>query len=127
MVFSSILFIFRFLPVALILYFLTPKKYKNFTLLILSLVFYSWGEIKYIFIMFASIFVDYFASLGIEKYRGKKKATILFLCISVCFNLGMLFFFKYFNFFIDNINSIFDLKQKKILLILGLLYVYFHN
>lgn len=129
MVFSSILFIFRFLPVALILYFLTPKKYKNFTLLILSLVFYSWGEIKYIFIMFASIFVDYFASLGIEKYRGKKKATILFLCISVCFNLGMLFFFKYFNFFIDNINSIFDLalNHVKVTLPLGISFYTFQT
>ena len=129
MVFSSILFIFRFLPVALILYFLTPKKYKNFTLLILSLVFYSWGEIKYIFIMFASIFVDYFASLGIEKYRGKKKATILFLCISVCFNLEMLFFFKYFNFFIDNINSIFDLalNHVKVTLPLGISFYTFQT
>lgn len=129
MVFSSILFIFRFLPVALILYFSTPKKYKNFTLLILSLVFYSWGEIKYIFIMFASIFVDYFASLGIEKYRGKKKATILFLCISVCFNLGMLFFFKYFNFFIDNINSIFDLalNHVKVTLPLGISFYTFQT
>lgn len=129
MVFSSILFIFRFLPAALILYFLTPKKYKNFTLLILSLIFYSWGEIKYIFIMFASIFVDYFASLGIERYREKKKITVLFLCISVCFNLGMLFFFKYFNFFIDNINSIFDiaLNHVQVTLPLGISFYTFQT
>lgn len=129
MVFSSILFIFRFLPAALILYFLTPKKYKNFTLLILSLIFYSWGEIKYIFIMFASIFVDYFASLGIERYREKKKITVLFLCISVCFNLGMLFFFKYFNFFIDNINSIFNiaLNHVQVTLPLGISFYTFQT
>ena len=129
MVFSSILFIFRFLPAALVLYFLTPKKYKNFTLLILSLIFYSWGEIKYIFIMFASIFVDYFASLGIEKYREKKKVTLVFLWISICFNLGMLFFFKYFNFFIDNVNSIFNLafNHVKVTLPLGISFYTFQT
>lgn len=109
MVFSSIIFIFRFLPVALLLYVLTPKKYKNLTILILSLIFYSWGETKYVAIMFASIFVDYFVSLGIEKYRGKKKVALGLLCVSIFFNLGMLFFFKYFNFFIDNINGLFNL------------------
>lgn len=120
MVFSSIIFIFRFLPVALLLYVLTPKKYKNLTLLILSLIFYSWGEIKYIAIMFASIFVDYFVSLGIEKYREKKKVVLGLLCISVLFNLGMLFFFKYFNFFIDNINGLFDLAINHVIVTLPL-------
>ena len=110
MVFSSILFIFRFLPIALILYFITPRKYRNFTLLIISLIFYCWGEVKYFFIMVASIFVDYFISMGIEKYRSKKVLSITFLCFSIVFNLGMLFFFKYFNFFIENINSIFNIS-----------------
>ena len=109
MVFSSILFIFRFLPLALGIYYLTPKKYKNLSLLILSLIFYSWGEAKYFVIMLLSIFVDYFASIGIERYRENKKIKIILLCVSVFFNLGMLFFFKYFNFFIDNINSILGL------------------
>lgn len=94
MVFSSILFIFRFLPIALILYFITPRKYRNFTLLIISLIFYCWGEVKYFFIMVASIFVDYFISMGIEKYRSKKVLSIMLLCLSIIFNLGMLFFFK---------------------------------
>ena len=94
---------------ALLLYFLTPKKYKNFILLILSLIFYSWGEMKYILIMFASTIVDYGVSLGIEKCREKRKVVLTLLCLSIGFNLGMLFFFKYFNFFIDIINGVFNL------------------
>lgn len=112
MVFSSILFIFRFLPIAIILYFLTPNKFKNLTLLFLSLIFYSWGEPKYFLIMIASIFVDYFASRAIEKNKNNKRICIIFLSISILFNLGMLFFFKYFNFFIKNVNNILGLSLK---------------
>lgn len=112
MVFSSILFIYRFLPIAMILYFLTPNKFKNLTLLGVSLIFYSWGEPKYFLIMLASIFVDYFVSRGIDKYRKNKRISIMFLFISILFNLGMLFFFKYFNFFLENINNILGLSLK---------------
>ena len=77
MVFSSILFLFRFLPIAFLLYYLVPKKLKNFTLLVLSLVFYCWGEIRYFPIMVASIVVDYVASNGIEKHRGNPRACKL--------------------------------------------------
>ncbi len=104
MVFSSILFLFRFLPIAMLLYFISPKKVKNFTLLILSVIFYSWGEVRYFPIMIASIVVDYFCSMSIVKFPSKKK---LFLLLSVFFNLGMLFFFKYTPFFTTNINVIF--------------------
>ena len=72
MVFSSIMFIFRFLPIMFIIYYLTPNKFKNLSLLILSLVFYSWGEPKYFIIMLLSIVVDYSISIFIEKYREKK-------------------------------------------------------
>ena len=112
MVFSSILFIFRFLPIAMILYFLTPTKFKNLTLLLVSLIFYSWGEPKYFLIMVASIVVDYLVSRGIEKSRNNKKICILLLSISMIFNLGMLFFFKYFNFFIENLNNILGISLK---------------
>ena len=104
MVFSSILFIFRFLPIAMILYFLTPNKFKNLTLLGVSLIFYSWGEPKYFLIMLASIFVDYFVSRGIDKYRKNKRISIMFLFISILFNLGMLF--------LENINNILGLSLK---------------
>lgn len=112
MVFSSILFIFRFLPIAMILYFLTPNKFKNLTLLIVSIIFYSWGEPKYFLIMVASIVVDYLVSRAIEKSRNNKKICIMLLSISIVFNLGMLFFFKYFNFFIENVNNILGLSLK---------------
>ncbi|MBR5559179.1 MAG: MBOAT family protein [Oscillospiraceae bacterium] len=106
MVFSSILFLFRFMPIAFLVYYLVPKKLKNLTLLILSLIFYCWGEIRYFPIMVASIVVDYVASNGIAKYGENKTARKLFLLMSVFFNLGMLGFFKYTNFFIENINAL---------------------
>ena len=129
MVFSSILFIFRFLPVAMVIYFLTPNKFKNLTLLLVSLIFYSWGEPKYFGIMIASIVVDYVVSRAIEKNRNNKKICIMLLSISIVFNLGMLFFFKYFNFFIENINSIFNisLSYVKITLPLGISFYTFQT
>ena len=95
MVFSSLLFLFRFLPIALIIYFITPKKFRNLILLILSLIFYSWGEPKYFFIMISSIFVDYSLSLVIAHNRSHKKLCVSMLSLSLLFNLGMLFLFKY--------------------------------
>ena len=129
MVFSSILFIFRFLPIAMGIYFLTPKKLKNLSLLILSLIFYSWGEPRYFLLMIASIFVDYFISINIEKNNKNKKIKILLLAISIIFNVGILFFFKYINFFIENINSIFNmsLNNVKINLPLGISFYTFQT
>ena len=129
MVFSSILFIFRFLPIAMGIYFLTPKKLKNLSLLILSLIFYSWGEPRYFLLMIASIFVDSFISINIEKNNKNKKIKILLLAISIIFNVGILFFFKYINFFIENINSIFNmsLNNVKITLPLGISFYTFQT
>ena len=120
MVFSSLIFIFRFLPVFLIVYFITPKKYKNFTLLIFSLIFYTFGEPKYFPLMIASILVDYFVSIKIEKNYNNRNKCRLLLLISIIFNIGMLFFFKYYNFFIDNINMIFYTSFKELSLSLPL-------
>lgn len=106
MVFSSILFLFKFLPIAFLVYYITPYKFKNLVLFIASLIFYSWGERKYIFIMFASILIDYCCSNAIEKFRGRKSLERLFLVLSIVFDLGLLLFFKYTNFFIDNINAV---------------------
>ncbi|RPF48675.1 alginate O-acetyltransferase complex protein AlgI [Hydrogenoanaerobacterium saccharovorans] len=105
MVFSSILFLFRFMPIAFLLYYITPQKLKNLVILLLSLAFYSWGEPKYFPIMIASILCDYFASKGIEHNRDKKWVCKLFLMFSIVFNIGMLMFFKYTNFFIENFNA----------------------
>ena len=105
MVFSSILFLFRFLPITFLVYFLAPRKLRNLVLLIASLIFYSWGEPKYFPIMIASTLVDFIAAQVIEHHRGKKGICRAALTCSMLFNLGMLFFFKYTNFFISNINS----------------------
>ena len=96
------------------IYFLTPKNLKNLSLLIISLVFYSWGEPKYFLLMIASILVDYFISINIEKYRKNKKIKNILLSISIIFNIGILFFFKYINFFIENINLIFNMSFENI-------------
>ena len=110
MVFSSIVFIFRFLPAAFITYYFTPHKYKNLVTVILSLIFYSWGEGKYFLLMIASILVDYMAGIMIYKYKNNKKKGMIILCLSLMFNLGMLFIFKYLNFFIESINRILNLS-----------------
>lgn len=107
MVFSSILFLFRFMPIAFLLYYLCPNKYRNGLLILLSLVFYSWGEVRYFPIMIASIVVDYTASNIIESHRDNKKICKAALIISMVFNLGMLGFFKYTDFFIGNFNMLF--------------------
>ncbi len=106
MVFSSLLFLFRFMPAAFLIYYLTPQKFKNLSLVLLSLVFYGWGEPKYVLIMVASIACDYIASRIIESHRGNKGWMRFGLLFSVIFNLGMLGFFKYTNFFIDNFNAV---------------------
>lgn len=103
MVFSSILFLFFFLPVSLILYYLIPKKYKNIFLLISSLLFYSFGEPIYILLMIFSSVVDYNNGLLISKYKSKKT---YFLILSIVINLFLLGFFKYSDFLIEIINMI---------------------
>ena len=107
MVFSSITFLFYFLPLVLFSYFLSPSKLKNLTLLIFSLIFYTFGEPKYIFIMIFSTIVDYIHALIIDKYRNTLNAKIAFIS-SIVINLSLLVFFKYSNFFISIINSIFS-------------------
>lgn len=120
MVFSSILFIFKFLPLALGIYFLTPTRYKNLSLLLLSLFFYSWGEPKYFPIMISSILLDFFISKSIYTYQNNRTLCKKLLLFSLTFNLGMLFFFKYSNFFIINLNEIFNLSISKLNLTLPL-------
>ncbi len=106
MVFSSILFLFRFMPIAFLLYYLTPKKMKNLALFVLSLIFYSWGEPKYFPIMLLSVIIDYTVGQGIKRNPNNVTKKRLFLLVSIFANLGLLFFFKYTNFFVGNINSL---------------------
>ncbi len=106
MLFSSISFLYIFLPIAFILYFITPKKYRNYTLLILSIAFYFFGEPIYVVLLLISSISDYFHSLYIEKHRNTKKAKLA-LTSSIIINLSMLFFFKYLDLFISLFNTAF--------------------
>ncbi|MCI2055850.1 MAG: MBOAT family protein [Oscillibacter sp.] len=106
MVFSSLTFLFGFLPLTLAVYFLTPLKWRNLTLLIVSLLFYGWGEPVYILIMFASIAIDYVHGLLVEKHRHDDKKARWFVVQSVIFNLLLLGFFKYWDFFAVNLSLI---------------------
>ena len=105
MLFSSIPFLYYFLPSVLMLYFIAPKKLKNTVLMLSSLVFYGWGEPKYVILMIASIVIGYFSGILIEAF-SQKKASKLFLGISVTVNLGFLAYFKYADFFIENFNAV---------------------
>ena len=109
MVFSSIPFLFFFLPIFLVLYFIVPFKLKNIVLLIFSLIFYAWGEPIYIILMVFSSIVDYTNGRLIEKYQNKKK---IFMILSVIINLSLLGFFKYSDFLITNINNLFNINIK---------------
>ena len=110
MIFSSILFIFLFLPITLILYYITPQKFKNLILFLISLVFYAWGEPIYIFLMFFTIVLNYYLSLVMSTSEGSKRKRILIETIVA--DLLILGFFKYYGFVIDNINFIFHLSIK---------------
>ena len=103
MVFSSLTFLFAYLPVTLLLYFLVPLKWRNLVLLVVSLFFYGWGEPVYITIMFVSIVIDYTHGLLVEKYRDNDKKARWFVGQSVVFNLLLLGFFKYWDFLADNL------------------------
>lgn len=94
MVFNSIVFIFYFLPLVLLFYYLSPNKFKNLTLFIFSLLFYSWGEPIYIFLMLFSCLSDYIHSIIIDKYRSTIYSKIA-LISSISINIGILIFFKY--------------------------------
>ena len=101
MLFSSIPFLFYFLPCVLLLYAISPKKFKNFTLLICSLVFYAWGEPRLVLLMLITVLGGYILGLLTEKFNKHKK---LFLTLAVALSLGFLGYFKYVDFFIENIN-----------------------
>ena len=105
MVFSSILFLFLFLPFTLSVYLLTGKRYRNIFLLFTSLVFYAWGEGIYLLIMLVSIFINYSSGLLIDKHRGTSRSRS-YLTIAIVLNLSILAFFKYTNFVVTNLNSV---------------------
>ncbi len=124
MLFSSITFLFAFLAVVLLVYYVSPKSIKNFVLMIFSLMFYAWGEPKYIVVMLITIIVGYILGLLTDYFRQKDRSGMakVMVTLAVIINLGILFFFKYTGFFAENLNLIpgIEVKMPKFSLPLGI-------
>ena len=132
MVFSSLVFIYAFLSITLILYFFAARtiQQKNVVLLIMSLIFYAWGEPKWIVLMLISTGVEYFGALLVERYREERPAIAkLSLGVSVTVALSFLFIFKYFDFFTFNFNQTFgtDIKLLGLTLPIGISFYTFQT
>ena len=107
MVFSSLIFLFAYLPAVWLIYFIVPRKGKNLVLFLVSLFFYAWGEPIYVLLMLASLTLAYLFGLSIGEYREEKsRRAKIFTAISVCVSLSFLFFFKYYNFFALNLSRL---------------------
>ena len=108
MVFSSLLFLFRFLPAVLLVYYIVPRRLRNFVLLLFSLGFYAWGEPIYIILMLASILISYTSGILIDKFKQAEKMqeariTLIVACVA---SLSLLAFFKYAGFVVETVNSL---------------------
>ena len=106
MVFSTIIFLFRFLPITLALYYLAPAKLKNTVLFVCSLVFYCWGEVRFFPVMLALILINYLCGLGMERFDQSAAARRVLLLLALGGSLGMLFYFKYANFVLESANAL---------------------
>ncbi len=108
MAFNSLFFIFAFLPISLILYFITPKRLKTAVLVLISLVFYAWGTPQYIVLMLFSVVFNYCTGLEIDHYLSQERYTgaKVTMILAVIVNLLLLGFFKYYGFLIDSINAV---------------------
>lgn len=106
MVFSSLLFLFRFLPAVLLVYYLMPQAWRNFVLLLFSLAFYAWGEPVYIGLMIVSILISYTGGILVDRFEreGKRKAAKATMAISCAAGLSLLHLFKYADFALELIN-----------------------
>ena len=138
MVFSSMEFLFRFLPLFLLIYFVTKPKYRNIVLLLGSLVFYAYGEPVYVFLMMFSIVFNYSVARRIKRFYDIEVYSEIdcsferncWLAVAMVFDFGMLFVFKYINFFIEIINTaagtkIFD--DVAVTLPLGISFIHFRS
>lgn len=127
MVFSSLEFLFRFIPIFFIIYYMVPVQYRNYILLAGSLIFYAVGEPFYILLMLASVLVNYFFCVKMQRERPDNPVRKKYLILALVFDFSMLFIFKYTTFFIENINSILrgvqagaEIPKVQILLPLGI-------
>lgn len=103
MIFSSVIFLFCFLPLTLLIYFLVGRRFQNLWLLAASLLFYAWGEVDYVVVMILSIFTNYLAGLLVNYFRGTRLSRLV-LILAITINLGVLCVFKYSGFIVDNLN-----------------------
>ncbi len=106
MVFSSLIFVFTFLPLAILIYYIVPHRFKHLVLLLFSLLFYGWGEPFYIILMIITSSFDYTCGLLLGRYDNRPVLRRTILVISVVVNIGILCFFKYYSFIVTNINSL---------------------
>lgn len=130
MLFSSVIFLFAFLPLTLALYAICPARLKNTLLLAMSLVFYAWGEVRFVALMLSMVAVNYVGGLLIAR---SSRTARMFLSWAIAINLGVLAYFKYANFFIDNINTAFlaiglpTLRYAHVMLPLGISFYIFQS
>lgn len=110
MLFSSVTFLFYFLPIVFMIYYIVPNKIKNYVLLLASIVFYAWGGVLYLPILIMSVFSNYLFALKIDKYKDNKEKSKRILMLSIIFNILFLGVFKYSNFIVDTINIILNLS-----------------
>ncbi len=132
MVFSSITFIFYFLPIFFLFYYIADKRFKNILILCGSVFFYAWGAPKFIFVILGTTVIDFYI-VRLMSVTPKKKLKTMLLCLSLCINLGLLFYFKYSNFFVENVNHIFQhigiktLSWTKLILPIGISFYTFET
>ncbi|MDU5109154.1 MAG: MBOAT family O-acyltransferase [Clostridium sp.] len=129
MVFSSTIFIFIFLPFILFLYYIVGKKIKNYILLIASLIFYAWGGVAYLKILIASIIINYSFGILVDKYSSREIFKKVILTLGIILNLSILFYYKYYDFFIENINVLSgtNISLKHIVLPIGISFFTFQG
>ncbi len=129
MVFSSLTFLYLFLPVVLIFYYLVPKQARNFVLFVSGFVFYAWGEPVYIFLMTFTVLVDYTCGRVMTRFDANQKARLAVLLASIIVNLSILAVFKYNSFVVQNLNDLFGLtiSDPKIALPIGISFYTFQS
>lgn len=128
MVFSGITFLVYFLPVFILIYHLVPHKFKNAAILFASIYFYSWGGPKFIFVILGTTFLDFLLVKKMSEQKTKSSKRT-YLIVSVCLNLGLLIYFKYCNFFIENINAVLgtEIQWLKVALPIGISFYTFES
>jgi alginate O-acetyltransferase complex protein AlgI len=129
MVFSSLIFLFVFLPLVLGVYYMAGARYHNLILLLFSLLFYMWGEPTFVFVMMLSILVNYLTGRMMDAYKEKRALTTVMMIIGVGLNLSLLGYYKYTNFFAENINGLGlgQLPMREIILPVGISFFTFQG